>query len=694
MALVAVNFSEGERRIQRLMNPSLREMDNPTAPTLTHQAAFALNNFPLIALGALDSQNRPWTTLLGGSPPLAQPLGDSLVGVQAKVNAESDPVIEALFDGKQRQEKGQVTRDDAPGKMIGGLPINLDTRKRVKVFGRLVARKLLQDTEDERVGNVQLFFNVEQSLGNCPKYLNSKQIVPATPSPHVVSTGSILSPEARELIQKSDLFFISSSNSTTDMDTNHRGGPPGFVRITQSKDSETATIVYPEYSGNRLYQTLGNLQSTPRAGICFPDFETGDVLYLTGITETLAGAAAAAVLPRSNLAVRITVTASRFVRQGLSFRGIPGERSPYNPPVRPLASESSVSATLANLGPAGVQAGVDSNSATLTAAELLAPTIGRFTFSLDRPALIQPGQWVALDFSEELDIGYSHMRDDEPQSLNDDFVRTFTVSSAPRLILPSPSHSDSTSPSPAASPVNVAPSTTFTITVRLIPNGPATSFLFKHIPRSPGRRSALRPLSLPVRGFGGSFSLLPITSPHSPPQQHPPPTSKSTSNNIIPFVAAGVGITPLLGQLSALEASTHSANPPRQHNTNTAVHLFWTLRRADAPFARALLRAWRHDPAAQRVWGRVALFLTGGADAAGTDDAAVVQELEALGAAIVTRRMAREDLLGGASGRDGDGSGINGGSRWFVCAGRGFREEVRAWLEAEGCEVVSEEFDF
>ncbi|KAK8158085.1 hypothetical protein BKA80DRAFT_207067 [Phyllosticta citrichinensis] len=658
MALIAVNFSEGEKQIQRFMNPSLREMDNPTAPTLTHQAAFALNNFPLIALGALDSQNRPWTTLLGGSPPLAQALGDSLVGVQAQINAESDPVIETLFDGKQRQGNGQVARDDAPGKMIGGLPINLDTRKRVKVFGRLVARKLTQDTEDERVGNIQLFFNVEQSLGNCPKYLNAKQIVPATPSPHVVSTGSMLSPEARELIQKSDLFFISSSNSTTDMDTNHRGGPPGFVRIIQSKDSKTTTIVYPEYSGNRLYQTLGNLQSTPRAGICFPDFETGDVLYLTGVTETLVGAAAAAVLPRSNLAVRITVTASRFVRQGLSFRGIPGERSPYNPPVRPLASESSLSATLANLGPAGVQAGVGfSNRATLTAAELLAPTIGRFTFSLDRPALIQPGQWVALDFSEELDIGYSHMRDDEPQSLNDDFVRTFTVSSAPRLLPPSPSHSDSTK--------------TFTITVRLISNGPATSFLFKHIPRSPGRRSALRPLSLPVRGFGGSFSLLPITSP-SPPQ-HPLPTSKSTSNNIIPFVAAGVGITPLLGQLSALEASNHSANPPQQHNSNAAVHLLWTLRRADAPFARALLRAWRHDPAAQRVWGRVALFLTASENddaASGEDaraDAAVVQELEALGA---------------------------GGSRWFVCAGRGFRERVRAWLEAEGCEVVSEEFDF
>ncbi|KAK7538865.1 oxidoreductase-like protein [Phyllosticta citricarpa] len=681
MALVAaMHFSEGERQIQRLMNPSLRELDNPTAPTLTHQAAFALNNFPLIALGALDSQDRPWTTLLGGSPPLAQPLGDSLVGVQAKVNAASDPVIEALFDAKQHQVNGQVIREETPGKMIGGLPIHLETRKRVKIFGRMAARKLSLGTEDDRVGDIQLFFNVEQSLGNCPKYINAKQIVPTTPSPHLESTGSILSPAAQELITKSDLFFISSSNSTTDMDTNHRGGPPGFVRIIQSKHSETASIVYPEYSGNRLYQTLGNLQSTPRAGICFPDFETGDVLYLTGNTETLVGAAAAAVIPRSNLAVKIAITASRFVRQGLCFRGIPGERSPYNPRVRPLASESSLLASLANLGPGGIQTKKESNSATLTAAELIAPTIGRFSFSLEQPALIQPGQWVALDFSDELDIGYSHMRDDEPQLLNDDFVRTFTVSSAPPL-LSSSSSPEPTSTSPSAPPVQVALSKTFTITVRLISNGPATSFLFKHIPQSPGGSSALRSLSLPVRGFGGSFSLLPARS-YLHNKIISPPSSRNSLSTFqhIPFVAAGVGITPLLGQLSTLEAA------------DCSVRLYWSLHRADARFALAVLRAWRSDPVFKRVWGRVTLFLTG--EIEDSEDGAVVQELETLGAVVQTRRMVREDLMGEGGDADGNDGEVEGGTRWFVCAGRGFREKVRTWLEADGCEVVSEEFDF
>lgn len=79
----------------------------------------------------------------------------------------------------------------------------------------------------------------------------------------------------------SDLFFMSSSHHDSDMDTNHRGGPQGFVRVL-SNDEDGLTFIYPEYSGNRLYQTLGNLVETPQAGFVFPDFSTGDVLYLTG----------------------------------------------------------------------------------------------------------------------------------------------------------------------------------------------------------------------------------------------------------------------------------------------------------------------------------------------------------------------------------------------------------------------------
>lgn len=183
------------------------------------------------------------------------------------------------------------------------------------------------------IAEIQLVLKIEQSLGNCPKYLNSKVIEPATSAPELVSDSPQFPLQALDLLAKADLFFVSSAQHDTDMDTNHRGGPPGFLRV-ESNEESGAVLCWPEYSGNRLYQTLGNLVINPLAGICVPDFEKGDMLYMTGKTEILIGKDAAALLPRSNLCVKLTVTAARFVTQALPLRGRAGERSPYSELIR------------------------------------------------------------------------------------------------------------------------------------------------------------------------------------------------------------------------------------------------------------------------------------------------------------------------------------------------------------------------
>lgn len=267
-------------------------------------------------------------------------------------------------------------------------------------------------------------------VGNCPKYINKKQIIPTIPEPALVSGTLPLSAEAIELLAKADLFFVTSSYDGSSMGTNNRGGPRGFVRVMQNDFSGT-TLVYPEYSGNRLYQTLGNLCVFPKVGIVVPDFDTGNVLYTTGTTEIVLGRDCAAILPRSNLAVKVHLEKARFVRHGLAVKAQPGEPSPYNPPVRFLATE---------------RAGSDAQAANrqvvyakLIKKELLTPSIGRFRFSVSDPEVagrIEPGQYVALAFEDELGTGYSHMRDDDPMSLNDDLIRTFTVSSSMQGNLP------------------------------------------------------------------------------------------------------------------------------------------------------------------------------------------------------------------------------------------------------------------
>lgn len=481
-------------------------MDNPTQPYLTPHATNILVRSPLIALGTLDFEGRPWTTLWGGEAGLSQPVAQSIIGVKATVNRELDPVLKMLLgdiaDGEVYQEKGV-------GKMVGGLAIDLETRRRVKLYGRMVAGAI--SATEEGLGEVQLVVKIEQSLGNCPKYLNKKHIIPHLAKPTLVSDTLPLPQSAIDLIERSDLFFISSSNHESDMDTNYRGGPPGFVRILANNE-DGLTLVYPEYSGNRLYQTLGNLESTPQAGLVFPDFNTGDVLYITGKTEILAGKAASNLIAHTNLAVKIKVEGARFVTDALSFRGQEGEYSPYNPPVRYLSSENRH----------GIAGDNQQIFAKLVDKKIISPTIGRFRFHIADPAKAskwKPGQFVALSFADELDIGYSHMRDDDPKSINDDFLRTFTVSSRQDTL-------DAYDQ--------------FEITIRKV--GPVTNFLFRHNVRSE--------LEVPLQGFGGEFFI-------------------KQDGEKVAFVAGGVGITPLLAQAKDLSLER--------------VQLYWTVRGEDIP---------------------------------------------------------------------------------------------------------------
>lgn len=350
-------WHRGEKLMHSLLH--VPERENPSSPGLSPYGSHMIMRCPLLALGTLDHLGQPWTTLLGGEPAFTRPIGPSVVGVKALVDRKYDPVLELLV-GNQTDE--EVFEQDAAGRVVSGLPIDLMTRNRLKISGRMVAGALGDVgakgmKEEDGVGELQLVIKIERSLGskpflwpyirqhtefqigNCPKYLNKKRIVMALPKPVLIANSLPLPEVALELISKADLFFISSSFHGSSTGTNNRGGSPGFVRVLVNDDSSTS-LVFPEYSGNRLYQTLGNLQMTPKAGLVFPDFESQNVLYVTGTTEILIGEAASNLLPRSNMVVKLSLTAARFVQGGLAFRGIRDEPSPYNPPVRYLPTEN------------------------------------------------------------------------------------------------------------------------------------------------------------------------------------------------------------------------------------------------------------------------------------------------------------------------------------------------------------------
>lgn len=572
--------------------------DNPTVPYLSPNGALFLQNAPLIAVGTMDSRGRPWTSLWGGKKGVATPIAESTIALRTQVDSNYDPVVKELLDNQTDQ--ASESRLNPGAKMISGLAIDLEHRRRWKLFGRMVSGSLGEEDQ----GRAQLVVRIEESLGNCPKYLNKRHILPVQPSPKLISESTQLTPAMIGLLSSADTIFVSSRHGTTNMDTNIRGGPPGFVRV-ESNEASGAVLVYPEYSGNRLYQTLGNLQTTPLAGYVIPDFETGNVLYVTGHTEILMGESANAVLPRSNLAVRVTLTAAIYVENGLAFRGEPGELSPYNPAVRYLPTEKEA---------IGIQ-GDDSadTTATLTKKEELTPNIARFRFRISSPKPISwiPGQYATMSFQEELDMGYSHMRDDDPGSLNDDYIRTFTVSSYPGRDLPA---------------------NEFEMTIRR--HGNVTSYLF--------RTSKRAGLEVPLKGFGGSFRL------------------STEDGSIVPFVAGGIGITPLLAQLPDLEMSR--------------LRVFWSVSIHDRGLVQDTFRRWPRLAASTR------LFVTGPAVDLGSSQQTIWEGIQSSKAHVERRRMQAGDL------------DLSLAEVWYLCAGAGLKQMALTWLAEK--RVVYEDFNY
>ena len=449
-------------------------------------------------------------------------------------------------------------------------------------------------------------------LGNCPKYLNKKTLVARAPTPNPHPNPLPLPQEAVDLVSRADCFFLTASASGAYLSTNYRGGPPGFVRIANNNPSGTR-LVYPEYSGNRLYQTLGNLQATPFAGIVIPDLHTGDALYATATAEILVGSDTVALIPRSNLAIAFTLREAHFVRSSLAVRAEDGEFSPYNPPVRPLSSERTPTAgsTISSAQGSVIKA-------TLGDRKVLTPSIVRLTFSTDEPIRWKRGQHVALDLSQELGLGYSHMRDDDPRSLNDDLIRTFTVSSAP--------------------PPDRQTTNQFEVTIREV--GSATKFL-SHCSLRTG-------VSLGVLGFGGEFSIDSTTS--------------------VGFVAGGVGITPLLAQMPALDPSL--------------VTVFWAVNWRDLGLVSAALEHW-----VDTGIPRIKLFISG--DEGANSESRNLTDSNAMSSRMsIERRKIRQEDVSGANGC-GQRCKVD---MWYVCTGKALRSNVEEWLQ--GKKVFSEDFSY
>jgi predicted pyridoxine 5'-phosphate oxidase superfamily flavin-nucleotide-binding protein len=122
-----------------------------------------------------------------------------------------------------------------------------------------------------------VFLMTQEVYGNCPKYIQQRRLTSvAVPETAALRT-TTLDVRQRSRIAASDTLFIATFHPQGGADASHRGGPPGFVRVL-----DESRLTFPDYPGNNMFNTLGNLVAAPRAGLLVPDFESGSALQISG----------------------------------------------------------------------------------------------------------------------------------------------------------------------------------------------------------------------------------------------------------------------------------------------------------------------------------------------------------------------------------------------------------------------------
>ena len=92
-----------------------------------------------------------------------------------------------------------------------------------------------------------------------------------------------LNPYMREFILKQEMVFIATADSKGECDCSFRAGKQGFVRVLNEK-----TLLYPEYRGNGVMASMGNILENPHIGMTFIDFFENTIgLHVNGKAKIL-----------------------------------------------------------------------------------------------------------------------------------------------------------------------------------------------------------------------------------------------------------------------------------------------------------------------------------------------------------------------------------------------------------------------
>jgi predicted pyridoxine 5'-phosphate oxidase superfamily flavin-nucleotide-binding protein len=255
MSLRDAGFHEGELSAQSkagVRREAARLEGMLGSANLTGGAQRFLSDRRLVVLTSTDASGRLWASPIMGDPGF-------LVGAGNRLRVAAVPV------------PGDPLAHLSAGQRVGAVAIDLATRRRLRVNG------VLLDVSGD--GFTVL---VEEAFGNCPQYIQRRQITVVGESRGAGSAATATSwsdgPTEAILssIRHADTFFLGTSHPARGADCSHRGGLPGFVRV------EGGSLWWPDYSGNNMFTSLGNLAVDPAAALLFFDFEARSTIHLHG----------------------------------------------------------------------------------------------------------------------------------------------------------------------------------------------------------------------------------------------------------------------------------------------------------------------------------------------------------------------------------------------------------------------------
>ncbi|HJV91630.1 MAG TPA: pyridoxamine 5'-phosphate oxidase family protein [Holophagaceae bacterium] len=254
-------FHEGELAVQAKAGEADNAVLNSRmiAATIMRPALPFMAKQPWAILGGPDAEGHLWCSALVGEPGFVAP---SAEGTEVRFDLAMAPVHPA----------NPLLADLTPGRMLGGLFIELATRRRLRVNGTVTGHSA-----------TELHLAITESFPNCPKFIQKRTfegLTGATPPTLEVREGTDLGTAEQAWIQGADTLFLTTLHPERGADSSHRGGPAGFVEVV-----DATTLRLPDYAGNSLFQSFGNLEVDPRVGLLVPDFRTGALLHLSGTAQ-------------------------------------------------------------------------------------------------------------------------------------------------------------------------------------------------------------------------------------------------------------------------------------------------------------------------------------------------------------------------------------------------------------------------